>query len=162
VASVSRYERLQISAALGPPPQRVEPGTGLVLLPHGDDARSVYRAAVEPALDTNAVNVRDVRVVFDEAAPLAVVADWVGRAEVVVADVSGLNPCVLYVLGLCHGHGRCPILVARADEPLPFGLDGLRVLRYRDGAHGLAELRERLTRAVRTFLAASRSDHDVT
>ena len=161
----SRYERLQIEPVLGPAPARVERGAGLVLLggvAGTGKAQPVYRLAIEPALDTNGVNVRDVETAFDDAAKLAVVAGWVRRAEVIVADVSELNPVILYVLGLCHGLSRCPLLVGRADTELPFDLASLRYLRYVDDRNGLLDLREELTRAVRVFLSASRVDSDVT
>ena len=164
-AVASRYERLQIEPVLGPAAARVERGLGLVLLggvAGTGRAKPVYEFAIEPALDRNDVNARGVQGAFDDGAPLAVVAGWVRRAEIIVADVSELNPPILYVLGLCHGLSRSPLLVGRLDSELPFDLASLRYLQYADDRNGLVDLRERLTRAVRVFLAAGRADSDVT
>jgi hypothetical protein len=120
----------------------------------------VLRVAVEPALRANQLNVRGVRVVFDDETPAPIAADWVRRAEVIVADVSQLNASVLYVLGLCHGRRRCPLMIARSPVELPFDLGVLRCLRYRTDRDSLLELRENLTRALRIFLSAARRAGD--
>ena len=74
----------------------------------------------------------------------------------VIVDTTHLNPAVMYVLGLAHGLGRCPILLARESAAeLPFDLALMRCIEY-DAAtpQGAVRLRDRLTRAVRVFLAS--------
>jgi hypothetical protein len=164
VAGVSDYERSQIESVLGWPAggdMRVEPGLALVLLPFGEADDRLQRFAIEPALRRNGLDVSGLRVVFDDETPLPIIADWLGRAEVVIADVSQLNAAVLYLLGLCHGLRRCPLLLARETVELPFELDALRCLRYRaDDPASLYDLREDLSRALRIFLSASRRRQD--
>jgi hypothetical protein len=163
MAGVSDYERSQIDAVLGrrdaDATARVEVGLALVLLPFNARRERLQRMAIDPALRRNGLNVRGLRVVFDDETPLPIVADWLCRAEVVIVDVSELNGAVLYLLGLCHGLRRCPILLAREPVELPFDLDALRCLRYRDDdgdRESLYDLREDLSRVLRVFLAASR------
>jgi hypothetical protein len=130
---ISQYERSQIDAVMGAPrpaaQRRIEPGLALVLIPLIADREPLLRIAIQPALRSNHLNVAGVRVVFDEDTPLPIVADWVGRAEVIIADVSQLNASVLYVLGLCHGLRRAPLMLAREPVELPFDLSALRCLR---------------------------------
>jgi hypothetical protein len=166
MAGVSAHERSLIDGVLGAPApaaaaqRRIEPGLALVLMTLIDQREQVLRVAVEPALRANHLNVRGVRVVFDDETPLPIVADWVGRAEVIVADVSQLNAAVLYVLGLCHGLRRCPLMIARSPVELPFDLGALRCLRYRTERESLIDLRNHLARALRIFLAAARHSGD--
>jgi len=164
MVGVSAHERSLIDAVLGAPrppaERRVEANLALVLIPLMQGRDDVLRTAVEPALRKNHLNVRGVRVVFDDETPLPIVADWVGRAEVIVADVSQLNASVLYVLGLCHGLRRCPVMIAHAPVELPFDIGVLRCLRYQFDRESLMELRENLTRALRIFLAAARRSGD--
>jgi hypothetical protein len=79
---------------------------------------------------------------------------------VIIADTSQLNAAVLYVLGLCHGLRRCPLMIARSPVELPFDLGALRCLRYHPHRDGLLELRENLSRALRIFLTSSRRSGD--
>ena len=166
MAGVSDYERSQIDAVLGQPPpadeRRIEPGLALVMVPLIAEREPLLRTAVDPALRANRLNVRGLRIVFDDETPVPIVADWIGRAEVILVDVSDLNAAVLYALGLCHGLRRCPLLLARSPVELPFELGVLRCLRYQTDRESLLELREDLKRALRIFLTAARRGGDAT
>lgn len=152
----SDYERRQIAFFLEPRPRQVEPGSALVVLPWGVGFDYLHEAAILPALTANGLNVADVRRVLDHDSPLPDVCQFLLPAEVVVLDASHLNPAVLYVLGLAHGLGRCPILlVQHSAAELPFDLSLMRCIEYEaQRTEGVIHLRERLTRAVRIFLAS--------
>jgi hypothetical protein len=158
VATVSAYERLQIESLLqSAPPPAIEPGSGLAIF--GDSSpygRHVYDTAVAPAMRMAGLNRTDIVLAFDQDSTLAAVCRYVQMAEAIVADVTDQNPSVMYVLGLCHALGRCPILITGGgDETLPFNLRALRHLRFAAHKGGLLHLREELARALRVFLAAA-------
>lgn len=69
-------------------------------------------------------------------------------AEVIIADVTGSNPNVIYELGLCFGLHRLPFILTQdpANE-LPFNLRALRYIEYKDTVEGATELRRKLTAA---------------
>ena len=156
---VSKYERLLIDALLllPSPPRPIEPGVGLFVGPGDLQQKMVFDLGVLPAMRKNDLNGSELRVVFDDYSSLVDVAQHVQSAEVIVADVSDLNPSVMYVLGLCHGLGRCPIVLARRISELPFNLRLLRNVEYELVGEGLYELRERLERVLRVFLLAARA-----
>jgi hypothetical protein len=155
----SNYERLEIDALLrgGSPPLARRRGGGLVLLPESDFFADLCGAAILPALHDNGLNQRPTVHVFDSDTFLDTVHAELTAADVIVADVTGRNPDLLYVLGLCHGIGRCPLLIAQRPAELPFGLGALRHVGYAATAEGVRRLREDLSRALRVFLAASRA-----
>lgn len=66
----------------------------------------------------------------------------------------------MYVLGLCHASGRCPLLITPLGEPPPFDLAKLRTVKYAPGDAGLFRLRDDLARAIRVFLATADNDSD--
>jgi hypothetical protein len=157
MADASAYERGQIESLLQPRADSpIEGGVGLFLCPERPWYTRVYNAAVAPALKENGVNLTAVRPVFGSLSDLTSVAAWVMRAEVIVADASEPNADLMYVLGLCHGLRRCPILLVRRPLDLPFNLAALRHVEYEGTDDGLLGLRESLTRAVRVFLTAAR------
>jgi hypothetical protein len=82
---------------------------------------------------------------------------WIQEAEVIVADLGILSADLLYILGLAHGLGRCPLLLTQNANELPFNLGALRWLEYRPDLSDLKELREHLTRAIRVFLLVSKA-----
>jgi hypothetical protein len=160
---VSSYEREHIESLLRltSPPASLERGIGLYLMPATVESRLVYDLAVAPALWENGVNVVGTLGAFDSDSDLRDVARWIGTAEIVLADVSPGAIDLMYTLGVCHGLGRCPLLLVRSPGRLPFNLRMLRHFNYEDSPEGLAALREQLTRGVRVFLTASRAGRDM-
>lgn len=76
---------------------------------------------------------------------------WKGiqEAEVVVADLTGRNPNVLYELGLADVIGKRVILLTMDEQDLPSDLGGYRYIKYTDEGKGLLhfvdELQKNLT-----------------
>lgn len=158
MASVSDYERLQIDAMLHRDrASGIETDSATTLILDTDRSRSLFEVAVQPALRKNGLNPDGVIVQFDSGSPLGEVYRSLMSAEVIVADATDMNPDMLYVIGLCHGLGRCPILIATNATHLPFNLPELRCVEYRATERGFFDLRNNLERVVRVFLAASRA-----
>ncbi len=108
-------------------------------------------------MKANGINTVEVVRVFGSESVLSEVCWWVQSAEVIVADLTGSNADLMYVLGLCHGLRRCPLVISQAALELPFNLAALRCISYEQGREGMWELRDNLKRAIRVFLTASRS-----
>ncbi|MDB5292345.1 MAG: hypothetical protein JWL69_3586 [Phycisphaerales bacterium] len=161
MARISRFERDLNSAILTHPTPELEPGIALVLMPDTVAHRKIYSAAISPALIECGFRPASGGEAFDSWSSLDVAARYVNGAEVIVADVTGCNSDVLYMLGLCHGLGRCPLLISQNPTILPLGLARVRCVEYVDDAMGHQWLREHLARAIRVFLTsaeASRRD----
>ena len=157
MGTISQYERLQIGSLLSSGGAQIEPGAGLFLMPEDPAFRRVLEVAVAPAMRKNELNLGVIEIVFDSGSSLREVCQRVLSAEVIVADVSTVNADLMYALGLCHGLGRCPILLVAEPANLPFNLAALRCVEYVKSDEGLRALRQQLTRAIRVFLAASRA-----
>ena len=150
------YERLQIESLLqSQSPGGVDAGVGLFLMPKVEHVQLVHDAAVLPAMRKNGLNHVAPVWVFGSDSQLREVVRWLRAAHVIVADLTYLSPDLMYVLGLAHGLGRCPILIHHEDTEVPFNLDALRCIDYRDDHDGLLELRARLSRAIRVLLSAN-------
>ncbi len=79
-------------------------------------------------------------------------------SEVVVADLSHNDQNIIFSLGLCYGLHRSPILLVRNQDELPLYLRNLNCIKYENTARGATTLREKLTSAVKAFLADARAD----
>jgi hypothetical protein len=157
---VSPFEHQLIHEALaqsGPP---IAVGTALVLMPDLADFLRVFEEAISPALRDCDFKAAAAEPAFDSRGWLGDVSRWVMGAEIIIADVTQRNPDVMYTLGLCHGLGRCPLLIAQDPEQLPFNVDKLRCIPYVHDGSGLRTLRERLARAVRVFVAEANASFD--
>lgn len=80
------------------------------------------------------------------------------QSGVVVSDITGMNPNVLYETGLAHARNRSVILISQ-DSKFPFDIEAYRIVRYISNTEGLVELRDDLhesLRAVDIDLGSSR------
>ena len=73
----------------------------------------------------------------------------IAESRTVIADLSGMNPNVMYELGFAHGRGKETILVS-SDLPkdLPFDIRSQRVLSYQRSATGLDVLKRKIAEAL--------------
>ena len=57
---------------------------------------------------------------------------WNGihSSKIIIAELTGRNPNVLYELGLCHALGKPVIIITQAMEDVPFDLKSLRCIVY--------------------------------
>jgi hypothetical protein len=134
-------------------------GAGLVLALAAEGHDRLWEGAIQPALEANGLTARRAEHVYESGVdPLRLQAElW--SAAVVIADLGGRDPGTLFALGLCEALGRAPILLARSAGDLPVHLRSSRFIPYDPyelGESGIAGLRDRLTEAVRSFLAAVR------
>jgi hypothetical protein len=153
------YEKLQIESLLQDPRTKPQRAMGLFLMSKSRPAHRIFDLAVVPAMLKNDIEMLPISIAFDSSSMLSEVTRWLRAAEVIVADLSEDNPDLLYVLGLAHGMGRCPLLTVRSTVELPFNLSALRYVEYEnDSDANLLALRDHLTRAVRVFLTATRAE----
>lgn len=134
---------------------------GSKFAPIGDPARDIYEDAldvfekvVQPAC--RAVGLDPVRA--DQIAATGEITEQVFRRlkddEVVIADVSGGNPNVMYELGLRHTR---PLLTVQIGEygQLPFDVSAIRTIQFSRSERGLIDARKELERALSAGLAES-------
>jgi ATP-dependent Clp protease ATP-binding subunit ClpC len=155
--SLPDYERLQCESIL--PGQNVEitPGLGFVLIPHEPEFDGILNDVIRPAMAANNIEAIIADDIRTPGAVLSQVWNCIRTAEVIVADISGSNPNVIYELGLCFGLHRFPLILTRdPSNELPFNLRALRFIDYEDTASGAAKLRKELTEAIAAFRSATR------
>lgn len=79
------------------------------------------------------------------------VVNLIGRAKIVVCDLTGRNPNVFYETGVAHTLGRDVILIAQSAGDVPFDVGHIRHLRYLNNGEGRMRLQEELVRRLRTL-----------
>jgi nucleoside 2-deoxyribosyltransferase len=120
----------------------------LVLLPLDASARRL-----RDVINTTIRQARGEPMFLDELRAGASWVDEVSRlvreSSAVIADVTRLNPNVMFELGLAHGLGKPVVLLLdeAASTSLPSDLLGYQTLTY--SAKNLSPLRDRLSRTVR-------------
>jgi len=157
VSGVPKFERLQTESVLQGHGIEIERGTAFVLMPHTDEFRDIFNYSIKPAMDANGILVKKAEDIYKPGSILAQVWERIRRAEIILADLTERNPNVILELGLCYGIQRCPILLVRNAEDVPFNLRNLRYIEYENTAKGSEDLKRKLTSTVAEFIAQVRT-----
>ena len=109
--------------------------------------RAILRAGLQPVraddIDKHAAMTDQIRAAVSEAA-------------FCVADLTGRNTTVLYVLGMAHGMGKPVILIVQRQDDLPYDLRFGRHLLYRPGTARWEDMLSlQLQAAIRDTLAVN-------
>jgi hypothetical protein len=109
---------------------RQSPLRAFVLMPFGETFDPVYSGLLQPALAEAGYEVTRADSVIDQQNVLRDIVTGIDRADLVLADLTGLNPNVFYELGIAHGLGIATILITQAIDEVPFDLRAYRVQAY--------------------------------
>ncbi len=101
-----------------------------VLTPFHQDAFGAYQA-IENSVKNLGLNVSrgDETKIRGDIFPH--ILDSIARARLIVANITGRNPNVLYELGIAHALDKNVILVSEHSDELPFDLRTKQILMYR-------------------------------
>ena len=81
------------------------------------------------------------------------VVSLIGKAKVVICDLTGRNPNVFYETGIAHTLGRDVILIAQTAADVPFDVAAIRHIRYLPNAEGYATLATQVAARLETLRA---------
>ena len=102
-----------------------EAGRIFVLMPYGADFVPVYRV-IQEAITGDETCFRAVRAdeLLGSRNVMREILEGVGRAEVVLADVTGRNPNVFYELGVAHMvlPPEKVVIITQSDDDVPFDI----------------------------------------
>jgi hypothetical protein len=115
-----------------------------VIMPFDSEFGEVHRDFLLPTLEEAGFEVRRADDLFDQRNILRDIVESISGSDLIVADLTGLNPNVFYELGIAHATRRPVILLTQAVEELPFDLRSYRVIEYSTHFAKIGKAREQL------------------
>lgn len=93
-----------------------------VAMPFDPSFDDLYHLGIKPACEkAGAVAERVDEQIFQESI-LQRIYSQIAKADVVVADVTGMSPNVFYEVGYAHALGKSVVLLAGSEDDIPFDL----------------------------------------
>lgn len=125
-------------------------GLCFVVMPFSENLSEIYERVLKPSVTSEPLLMRCIRgdEVYTDKPIMGDVWEFIQKAEIVIADLTGRNPNVLYELGLCHALWKKVVMIAQSIEDLPFDLRHFRAIIYKHTLRGADELRENLVSAI--------------
>jgi len=134
---------MQIRPLFGHASYIVDDRTASVLVPLTDEGDDLYDDAVKPALERAGLIPRRALEFGDDEEKLKAIWRDVCRSRMVVVDLTGADPMVMYELGIAHAVGKESLVLCRRGScpKFPEKLIRANLLEYDDGEDGMVKLR---------------------
>lgn len=79
----------------------------------------------------------------------------IDTGRLVICDITGRNPNVLYEVGIAHARNVEVVLITQNDDDVPFDLRHIRYVRYSTDAESLAKLETDLVQTIKSALSTA-------
>lgn len=129
--------------------------TCFVMMPFAEPLGSYYSTLYEPAIKKAGLTpVRADTDIFGTGKIIDQIWSGINRAKVLVAELTGRNPNVLYELGLAHALRKPVVLISSNEDDVPFDVRHVRVIYYEMtdpfwGEKLIAKVAENIVSAIR-------------
>jgi nucleoside 2-deoxyribosyltransferase len=119
-----------------------------VLMPFREELAPIYQIIKEAGAQ---VGLRVMRAdeMVSPGQITAQISDAIGRAGLIVADITNQNPNVLFEIGMATSLGKNLIIISQDRERIPFDIAHQRVIFYENSIRGAKELEDQLVMAMR-------------
>ena len=126
----------------------VENDLAFVLMPFGGDFDDIYQDHIKPAMAEKDFECKRADDIFRTREVVEDIWEYICRAGIVIADLTGRNPNVFYETGVAHTVGKDVILITQNDDDIPFNLEHLRYYKYDYTPRGMEDFEDTLQQVV--------------
>lgn len=149
---------IQINPIFGPAQYKVDGRLAFVLMPFTTELTEIYHTVVKPTVEKKEFGLVCKRA-DDIKSNRAIIQDiWksICEARIIIADMSNLNPNVMYELGIAHTLGKETILLYQKtthELKFPFDLSHIRRIEYENTMLGARALESELSLTLSNVLS---------
>jgi len=120
--------------------------------PFSDEYTNIYKECIYKPLQSIGLQVNRSDEIFGTRPVMDDIWDCINEASLIIAEVSGRNPNVMYEIGMAHTIGKKVIIITKSMYDVPFDLHGYRLIIYDDSEDGLKDLSTKLKLTIKKEL----------
>ena len=118
--------------------------SAFVIMPFDEELESVYTQFIKPVLEEEGFDVERADDIESQQNILKDILNKIRRSDLIIADLTDLNPNVFYELGLAHAFRKPVLLLTQTIGDVPFDLKSYRLLEYSTHFAKIKDAREKL------------------
>jgi len=122
------------------------------MMPFGDIFDEIYQGCIRPSVLTHMERCVRGDDIFHNRPIIEVIWEYINKAAVVIADLTGRNPNVFYEVGIAHTLRKEVILVCQSLADVPFDLRHVAVIEYKYTPPGAEKMKARLAATLSAIL----------
>ena len=104
--------------------------TAFVIMPFDEDLEPVYTQLIRPILEDEGFDVERADDIESQQNIIKDIVNKITSSDLIIADLTDLNPNVFYELGLAHAFRKPVLLLTQEIDHVPFDLKSYRLLEY--------------------------------
>jgi len=147
---------IQINPLFGPASYSIDEKLVFTLMPFEDDLTEIYKKIIKPTVEDKGFFCRRADDLKTNKVIIQDIWKAICESRIVIADLTGQNPNVMYELGIAHTIGKETILINQVDESkpikFPFDITHIRQIQYENSATGGRRLQEELSQTIENLI----------
>lgn len=119
------------------------------LCPFQEPFNSIYRDHVRVSSNSMGFTIDRADEIYGTQPIIEDIWEAINSAEIVIADVTGRNPNVMYEIGMAHTVGKPVVIITQTIEDVPFDLRHHRCIVYSYTPPGCRDLQDKIEGTLR-------------
>ena len=120
------------------------------IMPYGEWFDTYYNEIYAPAIKEAGLESKRADDLYRPSSIVHDIWQYTKECKMVLADLTGKNPNVLYELGLAHAIAKPVIIIVDKREDIPYDLRALRIIEYDKNAQNWGQLlKEKIINAIK-------------
>lgn len=139
-----------------------------IITPIGDpgtdsrrSADGVIKSVITPVLEALDLDPVAAHMISESGSITNQIVKHILEDELVIANLTGLNPNVMYELAIRHAINKPVVVIAERGTRLPFDLSDERTLFFVNDMHGVDDLKPELSKMISSAIASDSSDNPI-
>ena len=135
----------------------LEPDLCFVLMEFKTPYKEIYEHLIRPTVEDEGMRCVKSDDIFATTSVIEDIWANINKAALIIGEISGNNPNVMYELGICHTVGKNVMMITQKPDDIPFNFRHMRCYPYTNDIPGSDELKRNIRGVIKHLKAGHES-----